>query len=444
MDFGIVIKISQFVLSLSLLVVLHELGHFLPAKWFKTKVEKFYLFFDPYFSLIKKKIGETEYGIGWLPLGGYVKIAGMVDESMDTEQLKRDPEPWEFRSKPAWQRLIIMVGGVTVNFLLAWIIYSAMSVAYGVEKIDNAKLTHGIETNPFSEAMGFKSGDQVISIDDYKISDFKDLTLEFIKGEKAQVIREGKEVTFNINQAAQKEFTDKLKNKEIDPVSFRIPIVPIESIQKESSADKAGLTKGDLILKINETPVLTMLDIRKLISENKGKAITLDYKREGINHQVKIMLPEDSDVLGAEMGDKEYLESVVDYGKKSFVEAVPYGFTRTVSTITDQISGFKILGKEDGWKNLSGPIGIAKAFPDEWNWKFFWGFTAMLSAWLAFLNILPIPALDGGHIVFTLYEIISGRKPSQKVLEVAQMIGFIIMIGLFILIFGVDLFNIFS
>ncbi|CAA7195709.1 RIP metalloprotease RseP [Chryseobacterium potabilaquae] len=446
------IKIFQFILSISILVILHELGHFLPAKWFKTKVEKFYLFFDPWFSIVKKKIGETEYGIGWLPFGGYVKIAGMVDESMDTEQLKQPAQPWEFRAKPAWQRLIIMLGGVTVNFFLAWLIYSSLSFFNGETYTDLNKFTNGIEVTEAGKKMGFQNGDKIISIDGKPNERLENASINILLGNQVTVLRNGKEISFPVNTDG---VADVLKQKEAKLyISPRVPMI-IDSLVSPT-AKTSGLLAGDKIVKINGQSAAFFDEVSSILNQNKGKTVSIDFER---NNSGKLQnlpsVPVDKNgKLGIQFSTKDIVKSITTNRKYSFGEAIPRGFTRTIEALTMQVKQFKIMfnSKIQGYKNVGGPIAIVKSMPVDKdingdfaiNWTAFWSFTAMFSVWLAFLNLIPIPGLDGGHVIFTLYEIIVGKPVPQKVLESAQMIGVIFLLGLMLLIFGSDIFKIFT
>ncbi|RMZ60667.1 RIP metalloprotease RseP [Chryseobacterium nematophagum] len=446
------IKIFQFILSISILVILHELGHFLPAKWFKTKVEKFYLFFDPWFSIVKKKIGETEYGIGWLPFGGYVKIAGMVDESMDTEQLKQPAQPWEFRAKPAWQRLIIMLGGVTVNFFLAWLIYSSLSFFNGETYTDLNKFTNGIEVTEAGKKMGFQNGDKILSIDGKPNERLENASINILLGDQVTVLRNGKEISFPVNTDG---VADVLKQKEAKLyISPRVPMI-IDSLVSPT-AKTSGLLAGDKIVKINGQNAAFFDEVSSILNQNKGKTVSIDIER---NNSGKLQnlpsVPVDKNgKLGIQFSTKDIVKSITTNRKYSFGEAIPRGFTRTIEALTMQVKQFKIMfnSKIQGYKNVGGPIAIVKSMPVDKdvngdfaiNWTAFWSFTAMFSVWLAFLNLIPIPGLDGGHVIFTLYEIIVGKPVPQKVLESAQMIGVIFLLGLMLLIFGSDIFKIFT
>lgn len=434
------IQLFQFILSISILVILHELGHFIPAKLFKTRVEKFYLFFDPWFSLFKLKFRGTEYGIGWLPFGGYVKIAGMVDESMDTEQLKQPAQPWEFRSKPAWQRLIIMMGGVTVNFFLAWLIYSSLSYFKGETYHDNAKFENGISVSAAGQKMGLKNGDRILKIDEKPAERMETSTINMLFANHVTVLREGKEVTFPVNEDG---VADVLAENEAKMYfGPRYPVV-IDSLFPKGNAEAAGLLKGDRIVGINGKPVNFFDELAPELSKLKNQEVVLDVERNSQLEKVNVKVSGEGKLGFANdlsIAQKEFEKTQVNK-KYSLGEAIPRGLTRTVDVLTMQIKQFKIVfnTKTQGYKKVSGPIGIIKQMPETINWEFFWSFTAMFSVWLAFLNLIPIPGLDGGHVVFTLWEMITGKPVPQKVLENAQMIGVIFLMGLMVLIFGNDI-----
>ncbi len=441
------LQIFQFILSISILVVLHELGHFLPAKWFKTKVEKFYLFFDPWFSVVKKKIGETEYGIGWLPFGGYVKIAGMVDESMDTEQLKTPPQPWEFRSKPAWQRLIIMLGGVTVNFFLAWLIYSGLSFFNGEVYTDLNKFQNGIGVSEAGRKMGFENGDKLVSIDGKPAERLENASLDILFSKEATVERGGKQVSFPVNEDG---VADVIKQREVKLYLMpRYPMI-IDSLTTPIS-QKSGLLKGDKVIGINGKPVQFFDEVTKVLDESKNKQISLTVDRNGQSTEVQNVSVDGNGKLGVGL-NLSGLKGISTKKEYSFFEAIPRGFERTIGALTTQIKQFRIIfnSKIQGYKSVGGPIAIVKMMPVDKSkdgglsidWPSFWSFTAMFSVWLAFLNLIPIPGLDGGHVMFTLWEIITGKPVPQKILEHAQMIGVIFLLGLMLLIFGNDIFKI--
>lgn len=435
------IQASQFILSLSLLIILHELGHFIPAKIFKTRVEKFYLFFDPYFSLFKKKIGGTEYGIGWLPLGGYVKISGMVDESMDKEQMAKPPQPWEFRSKPAWQRLIIMLGGVTVNVLLAILIYAGMMMAYGEEYLPNENATYGVTTDSTARSLGIQNGDKIIAVGDKKIERFSEIPLEILltSGTTIDIDRNGKAVQLSLNEE-QKGALIKSKSR---LVGLRIPYVA-RKIKVGSAAEAAGIQIGDSLVGLNNKPMPFYDQFLDSIPTYAGQKIALHIYRNGERKNIDVMVS-DSGQMGVypkNTGSFFAFESKT-YG---FFPAIPQGIKMAKKQLVDYVRQFKLITnpKTEAYKEVGGFLMIAKQFDTSWNWQKFWAFTAFLSIMLAFLNILPIPALDGGHVVFVLWEMATGRKPSQKVLEYAQVVGFIILLALIILANGNDILKLFS
>ncbi|SFI38114.1 RIP metalloprotease RseP [Halpernia frigidisoli] len=428
------IQLFQFILSISILVILHELGHFLPAKWFKCKVEKFYLFFDPGFSILKKKIGETEYGIGWLPLGGYVKIAGMVDESMDKEQLALPPQPWEFRSKPAWQRLIIMLGGVTINFLLAWTIYGSLSYFNGETSFDTTKIKAPMNYSASAKAMGFKDGDKIIAVDGKSQTDLDKLSLDILLSDKITVLRSGQNFTFNTNDDGKA-----LALAEENPRGFLSPRQPaIVDTIINPKASASGLRVNDQFISFNNEKIEFYDQLQNNISKNAGKNVNAEVLRNG--RPIQLILPVSKDgTLG--IASYKFLQNFVETKHFTIPQAVGRGFNRSIESLTYQVKQFKLIfnKKVQGYKKVSGPIGIIKMMPTKFDWVRFWSFTAMFSVWLAFLNLIPIPGLDGGHVVFTLWEMITGKPVPQKVLENAQMIGVIFLIALMALIFGSDI-----
>ncbi len=437
----IFIQASQFILSLSLLIILHEMGHFIPAKLFKTRVEKFYLFFDPWFSLVKKKIGGTEYGIGWLPLGGYVKISGMVDESMDKEQMKQEPKPWEFRSKPAWQRLIIMIGGVTVNVILAIVIYTGMMMYYGEETIPVESLKWGVAVDSTAQKIGLQSGDKIVSIDGKEIETFRDISLELLLGDagKIKVNRDGQMMDISVSDEQKGEIIS-AKREIITP---RFPYVAGGTVE-DSEAEKADFQDGDSLVALNGEPMYFFDQYQENIPKYKNQEITITVMRAGNLQDLSVNVPEEGKIGLRPYSPAKFLK--VDYKKYGFIDAIPAGFNQSTKVLTDYIRQFRLIfNPETGaYKELGGFIMIANQFDTVWNWQKFWGFTAFLSIMLAFLNILPIPALDGGHVVFVLWEMITGRKPSEKVLEYAQVVGFVILLGLIIVANGNDIIGLFN
>ena len=441
----IAIKLGQFLLSLSLLIVLHELGHFIPAKLFKTRVEKFYLFFDIKYSLIKKKIGETEYGIGWLPLGGYVKISGMIDESMDKEQLALPPQPWEFRSKPAWQRLIIMLGGVTVNFILAFIIYIGMAFAYGDLYIANNEVKDGIWiTNPVVEKMGLKTGDKIISVDGVKANKFHELNEKILLGKEIVVDRNGTEQKIGLPV----DFIDQLMSGDkISVIELRVPF--IVSGVAEDSPNKGKIQSKDIITSFNGVPVKYTDEILAAVINLKGKTVPAIVNRD--DKEVNISLAvNDSAKMGLAYAGRLpydameklglYHVSKQDYG---FFQSFPIGIERGKNQLTGYGKQLKaIFNPSTGaYKGVGGFKAIFDIFPKTWSWEAFWTITALLSIMLGVMNLLPIPALDGGHVMFLLYEIITRRKPTDKFLENAQMVGFVLLITLLLFANGNDIYK---
>ena len=446
----ILIKASQFILSLSLLIVLHELGHFIPAKLFKTRVEKFYLFFDYKFSIFKKKIGETVYGIGWIPLGGYVKISGMIDESMDTEQLKQEPKPWEFRSKPAWQRLIIMLGGVFVNFILGIFIYIMLMYSYGEKYLPNENVNDGIWVqDSLAVRLGLQNGDKILSVDGQKIKKFSDITIEFSNGNNYTLERNG----LIIEKELPVDFIDKLITRGKNAgmiVRPRSPFMFAEFQENSLNLDSELMDK-DIVVAINGQSLKYQDEVENLLNKNKGKEISITVKRGENNKTFNLMVNEngklDVIIYGLGFSDLEklgyYELANVNY---SLAEAIPAGINKSYQTLTNYIKQLKkIFNPNTGaYKGLGGFISIGSIFPSTWSAESFWNITAFLSIMLGFMNLLPIPALDGGHVVFTLWEIITRKKPSDKFLEYAQVTGFILLITLLIFANGNDVFRLFQ
>ena len=443
----IIIKASQFILSLSLLIVLHELGHFIPAKLFKTRVEKFYLFFDYKFSLVKKKVGETVYGIGWIPLGGYVKISGMIDESMDTEQMKQPAQPWEFRSKPAWQRLIIMLGGVFVNFVLGIFIYIMLMYSYGEQYLPNDNLTDGVWVqDSLALNLGLQTGDKILTVDGKKIKKFANLSLEFINGNDFEIERNGEVLQKEIPT----DFIAQLMERGKDAGPFLYPRYPfvIGQISEDSPNTESALETRDILTSINGTSIKYYDEAKNILNKYKGQEITATVLRNNSVKEVNLQVTEKG-VLGVVFTTVPLtdLEKLGYYDlaniKYSFMEAIPAGFNKSWKTLTDYVKQLKkIFNPSTGaYKGLGGFISIGSIFPDEWSAVSFWNITAFLSIMLGFMNLLPIPALDGGHVVFTLWEMITGRKPGDKFLEYAQLVGFVLLITLLLFANGNDLFR---
>ncbi|MBU3010744.1 RIP metalloprotease RseP [Polaribacter vadi] len=446
----ILIKASQFILSLSLLIVLHELGHFIPAKLFKTRVEKFYLFFDYKFSLIKKKVGETVYGIGWIPLGGYVKISGMIDESMDTEQMKQPAQPWEFRSKPAWQRLIIMLGGVFVNFVLGIFIYIMLMYAYGEKYLPNENVKDGIWVqDSLAMNLGLQTGDKILTIDGQKIKKFSGLTLEFINGNNFQIERNG----VVIDKEIPTDFISQLMDRGKDAGAFLYPRYPfaIAEVSEDSPNIDSELKAKDIITAINGNSLKYYDEAEEVLSNYKGQEVTATIKRGTETKDIQLKITDEGKVGVAFAGLKyKDLEKLGYYDladiEYSFAEAIPAGWNKSWKTLTDYVKQLKkIFNPSTGaYKGLGGFISIGSIFPDEWSAESFWNITAFLSIMLGFMNLLPIPALDGGHVVFTLWEMITGKKPGDKFLEYAQVVGFVLLVALLLFANGNDIFRLFK
>ncbi|MDO6470824.1 RIP metalloprotease RseP [Maribacter sp. 1_MG-2023] len=443
----IIIKTIQFFLSLSILIVLHELGHFIPAKYFKTRVEKFYLFFDVKFSLFKKKIGETEYGIGWLPLGGYVKISGMIDESMDKEAMAEEPKEWEFRSKPAWQRLIIMLGGVTVNFILAVVIFIGLAYAYGETYIANDSLKDGvwITDTTLGDALGIQTGDKVLAVDGKEIESLYSIMPEVVYGEKITLERDGNKIEKDIPVDFIETISDNRENARF--ISYRNPFV-VRSISEDSPNKDSGFQEGDAVVKIAGTPVEFQDQVIPVLAANKGKNVPVEVMREGnkVSLNAKVSDEGKFGIYAGFNSREEYEEKgyfKIETLNYTFLESIPAGWNKGVKTLTDYIKGMKKIFNPDtgAYKEVGGFAAIGGMFPDTWNWPAFWATTAFISIILAFMNILPIPALDGGHVMFLLYEMITGRKPSDKFLEYAQVTGFFILIALLLFANGNDIYK---
>ena len=435
------IRALQLILSLSLLVIIHEMGHFLFARLFKTRVEKFCLFFDPWFTLFKfkPKRSETEYAVGWLPLGGYVKISGMIDESMDLEQMKQPPQPWEFRSKPAWQRLLIMVGGVLFNFLLALFIYSMILFAWGDTYIPVQKAPLGMDFNETMHQVGFQDGDVLISADGKPFERMgADLLMGIVDARQVTVLRDGKEASVYIPDGLM----DRLLADSVRFADFRIPFV-LDSLAAGSPAQLAGLLPGDSITHLDGQRI-AYLDFREQMArrhEQYAQAptdstaqalrdITLTYMRQGVENTVALRV-DTAFTIGYAVGQTDRLLPVVqkDY---SFFASFPAGVKLGVETLKGYVGQMKYLFSKEGAKQLGGFGAIGSIFPATWDWHQFWYMTAFLSIILAFMNILPIPALDGGHVLFLIYEIVARRKPSDKFMERAQMVGMFLLFALLI------------
>jgi len=425
---AILIKTAQLLLSLSILVVLHEAGHFMFARLFKTRVEKFYLFFDPWFSLFKIKKGETEYGIGWLPLGGYVKIAGMIDESMDKEAMKLPPQPWEFRSKPAWQRLFIMLGGVMMNFIFAFIIYIAVLYAWGDMYLPTQNVKYGIVVNETGEKIGFRTGDKILSVDNQPVEDFYKVlsTIILDAAQTVQVERDGQKVDVPITG---EDLALLLKSKEI--WSERLPTdFKIGKLAKDYPAEKAGLQVGDKITEVDGKTFQYYDELTSYLSSKKDQDITMKIERDGKEITKTIAVNNEGKIGFNPLFNPDLFEfKTIKYG---FLESIPAGIKQGVQTTGNYLKQFKLFFKKDtkAYESLGGFATIGSIFSPTWDWEHFWSMTAFISIILAIMNLLPIPALDGGHVMFLLGEIITGRKPGEKFLEYAQIAGMVLLLAL--------------
>jgi regulator of sigma E protease len=435
----ILIKILQFLLSLSIIVIIHEFGHFIFAKLFKTRVEKFYLFFDAWFALFKRKIGETEYGIGWIPLGGYVKISGMIDESMDKEQMKQPPQPYEFRSKTSGQRLLIMTAGVIFNFISALLIYVCVLYTWGETYLPTANVKYGIVTDSTGYSIGLRNGDKIISIDNQKIENFNEITSDIVLNDRKtiQVDRNGE----IMNIAIPVEFIARLLkgNGKIEP---RTPFRPyiISAFGKVSPGKAAGLQEGDELTGIDGNSFEWFDEFQKYLSDNKTRSLVVNVLRKGEQLDIPVV-PTSEGMLGigsSRTYDQMFELKTISYG---FLASIPAGISKGFKTIGDYLKQFKVIFSRHtkAYESLGGFITIGSIFPGVWDWQSFWNLTALLSIILAVMNILPIPALDGGHVMFLLYEVITGRKPSDKFLEYAQITGMVILFTLLILANGNDI-----
>ena len=432
------IKAFQLLLSLSILIVLHELGHFIPAKLFGTRVEKFYLFFDVKYSLFKKKIGETVYGIGWLPLGGYVKISGMIDESFDKEQMQKPPQPWEFRSKPAWQRLIIMLGGVTVNLLLGFFIYMMVLFVWGKETLPQENIPLGLEPTALIQEIGFEKGDKILDVDgkklDYVLDINKMLLLRPVEKTKVEKL-DGSISEINIPENIG---NDIFQSGQIN--SF-IPLfsATIDSIVIDSPALYSGMQSGDKIVSINNEIIYDYVSFKNWLDNNSDDIIEVVVERGASNYTLSIDRNDDG-TIGV-IKTNRGIETI--NVKLGLVDSIKQGFDYGYWTLYEYVAGFSFVFTKKGAQQLGGFGTIGNLFPAKWDWKGFWLSTALISIILAFMNVLPIPALDGGHVMFLIYEMVTGKRPSDKFMEVSTMIGFFLLIAIVLYANGNDLFRAF-
>ncbi|MDD3034774.1 MAG: RIP metalloprotease RseP [Bacteroidales bacterium] len=439
----IFIKIVQVIAALSLLVLIHEFGHFFFARLFKIRVEKFYLFFDPWFSLFKfkPKGSDTEYGIGWLPLGGYCKISGMIDESMDKEAMKEEPKPWEFRSKPAWQRFFVMFGGVFFNFILAILIYSSTLFTWGEEYLKNKDAVYGVQCNDLAKEIGFRNGDRVVSIEGMPVDRFQDIQLNIARNQAttAVVIRDSAEVSVSIDP----DYIPAILNT---PGMFTLR-VPYEvlSVPDSSLNYNAGLMPGDRVAEVDSQKVFIIQDIQEILMEHKGDSVSFLINRGGTLIP-KVLAVDTAGRIGVFLNSDVHKFFNVTQVNYSLLSAIPAGANKTISTITNYVKelGLIFSPKTEAYKSVGSFIAIGNIFPSTWEWEIFWNITAWLSIMLAVINLIPIPALDGGHILFLLYEIITRRKPSDKFLEIAQVIGMLFLLAIMFLAFGNDIYRLFK
>lgn len=435
----ILIKASQLLLSLSILIVLHELGHFIPAKLFKTRVEKFYLFFDWKFSLFKVKKGETEYGIGWIPLGGYVKIAGMIDESMDKEQMARPAQPWEFRAKPTWQRLIIMVGGVTVNLLLGFLIYSMILFTWGTTKLPLSEMKYGVHVDSLLQKYGLRDGDKIIALGAARPFDIAEFSKELILGDPASVTveRAGQQLTFQIPADFEKQVLS--ANHKGPLIMERIPAV-VDSLLKDHPAASTTLQRGDSIIAVNGETAEYVYTIFSKLQDKAGKDVTITARApDGTVKTVSLRLTEKAKAGIQWKEPRTFFKfHTEEYG---FFESFPAGVRYGLNTLNDYVKQLPLIFTRAGAKQLGGFGSMGSLFPSEWSAISFWKLTAFLSIVLAFMNILPIPALDGGHVLFLLWEMITGKAAPEKVMEYAQYVGMALLLSLMLYANGNDIYR---
>lgn len=438
------IKAVQLILCLAILVVLHEMGHFVPAKLFKCRIEKFFLFFDPWFALVKKKVGETVYGIGWVPLGGYVKISGMIDESMDKEQMALPPQPWEFRSKPAWQRLIIMIGGVTVNLFLGFFIFAMILWTWGEEYLPAKNLKYGIYADSLGRKIGLQNGDKIMGVNGKETENFYKISTEIIlnQAKTLQVERNGQRMDLTMPPGTMAAIV----GRKGEPIAYpQYPAVVDSVNDKVAKFQEGQLRKGDTIIAENGQSVTSFIQFFDQRSHYKDQVVTLTALRGKDTITVKARTDDKGSVGFYPVGEDKFLT----YTKKTytFLESFPAGVRKGWNTLVMNVTNLKLIFTSKEVKasdSLGSFITIGSLFGARWDWERFWSMTALLSIVLAFMNILPIPALDGGHVLFTLYEMITGRKPSDKFMEYAQLTGMILLFALMIYAMGLDIFRLFK
>ncbi len=434
---SILVKTGQFILSFSILVVLHELGHFLPARWFKCRVEKFYLFFNPWFSLFKTKKGDTEWGIGWIPFGGYVKISGMIDESMDKEQMKLPPQPHEFRSKKSWQRLIIMLGGIVVNILLAIVIFIGIMWYWGEEYVPNKNIKYGVYADSLAKKMGIESGDKIVFIDGRKVENFNTIGSEIALSDakKVTVNRSGQMLELNVPEGFINDLNKSRLSGFIEP---RVPYT-IDSVSSQCKIISGSILKGDQVIAVRGIPIKYINEYFELKRGLKNTPLHISVLRnEKDTIQTTIQLNENGLMGVSSKTVEEQLGTTVK--KYTFLQSITVGTSKCFSTLNKYITSLGQLfkGKVKAQDSLGSVFSIANTFGGVWNWQSFWTLTAIFSIILAFMNLLPIPGLDGGHALFTLVEMITGRKPSDKFMEYAQTVGMVLLLGLMAYALGLD------
>jgi len=428
------IQIAQLLLMLSILVILHEFGHYITAKMFKVKVEKFYLFMDAGFALFKRRIGETEWGLGWLPLGGYVKLSGMIDESMDTEQLKSEPQPWEFRSKPAWQRLVIMMGGIIVNILLAWCIFTVVYCTYGKKYVSTDVIQKdGLAFNATGKKVGFADGDRILKADGKFQHNFNRMRLDILLGDEVVVERGGKPVTINLKDTDKSMLLEDLEF--IQPI--KVTNTTVDVVVQGSNAEKAGLKRGDVIVGVDGVAITKLGQSNEFIQAKKNDSVTVNVLRNG-----KALALHGLVSAEGTLGFKQLPTGLV-VDRYGFFSAIPAAIQESYDLIIYNIKQFKLILRPStgAYKQVTSVVGIAAKMPTQWDWEFFWNFTALFSIGLAFMNILPIPGLDGGHAIFTIAEMVTGRKLGDKAAGIVQTVGMVILLSLMALVFGKDIYQ---
>lgn len=442
------VQVGQLLLALSILIILHEFGHYITAKWFGCRVEKFFLFFDPWFALLKKKVGDTVYGIGWLPLGGYVKISGMIDESMDKEAMKQPPKEWEFRSKPAWQRLIIMLGGIIMNVLVAFLIYAFVLMIWGERKTPMSSARYGIwTTDSLMTEIGLRNGDKIISINGEPVDYFENLGAQVILGNEILIERDGKRQDIKLPVNLVEKLIESKRKKGL-LLQLRLPSYVGKYGKKDDTlyGKRAGLQEMDRIVAVDSTPVQFYDEVATAVRGHKNGEVTLTVVRGGQSLQLRSRVNAEGKIGIPTLDDQQYQELGVyntEVRKYGFFAAFPAGVSKSIEKLKFYVDQFRlILNPETGaYKGVGGFKAIGSVFPTEWSWEAFWNITAFLSIVLAFMNLLPIPALDGGHVMFTLYEMVSGRKPNEKFMEYAQVAGMILLLLLMLYANGNDWFG---